>query len=394
MELTKVTGLETINVMKVVIVRRESGAALSMDVYTDGLVAGLKTVRPDWRIFEIAPTPVNEHKPSWSGVNGFRKYYERFWQHPRAVTRQPADIVHIIDHTSGHIARWLKKTNPSVVVTCHDLVQLIYPENTGQTALPQLSLAAWRFSVWGMKQCDHVIVVSSNTAKDVRQFLNIESKRITVVPNAVDSRFCVLAPEEIELFRQQKGISPKTICLLNVGSTHPRKNMLTILTVLEALKNQGLSVCLWKVGSDFTAEQKTFIQNHDLENFITYFGKPDKSTLVQIYNAVDVLLSPSIYEGFGFTILEAMACGTPVVTSNVSSLPEVAGNAAILVEPMDVQAMSEAICHLQSDSNYRCELINKGLARARLFTWERTAEQVAIVYEKLIHQQKAGNALI
>lgn len=379
--------------MRIVIVRREPRGALSMDVYADGLVAGLKVVRPEWKIVEIAPTPFKDQKLPRLGLNGFRKYYDRFWQHPRAVTRQQADIVHIIDHTSGHIARWLKKTNPSVVVTCHDLVQLIYPENTGQTALPQLSQAAWRFSVWGMKESDHVIAVSSNTAKDVRQFLNIESKRITRVSNAVDSQFCVLPPQEIELFRQQQKISPKTICLLNVGSNHPRKNIFTILKVLKALKKQGLPVCLWKVGSDFTSMQKKFIDNHDLENSVTYVGKPNQSTLVQIYNAADVLLSPSLYEGFGFTILEAMACGTPVVTSNVSSLPEVAGDAAIMVEPMDVQAMSEAICHLQSDSDYRRDLIDKGLVRARLFNWERTAEQVASVYEKLSDQQKEEKLL-
>ena len=367
--------------MRVVIVRREPGAALSMDVYADGLVAGLKTVRPEWTVVEIAPD-------SWTAGSVLCKYYERFWHHPRTVFKQQADIFHIIDHTSGHVTYWLKRASKPVVVTCHDLVQLIYPENTGQTLLPQLSLAAWRFSVRGMKQSDRVIAVSSNTAKDVTQILNIEPERIAVVPNGVESRFCLLSPQEIASFRQQHGISLKTICLLNVGSNHPRKNLFTILKVLEALKKQGLPVCLWKVGSDFTAEQKIFIYSHNLEDSITYLGKPDQSILVQIYNAADILLSPSIYEGFGFTILEAMACGTPVITSNVSSLPEVAGNAAILVEPMDVQAMSEAICHLQNDSNYRRKLIDKGLARAKLFTWERTAEQVAIVYEKLIDQQK------
>lgn len=115
---------------------------------------------------------------------------------------------------------------------------------------------------------------------------------------------------------------------------------------------------------------------------MTYLGKPDKCTLVQIYNAADILLSPSLYEGFGMTILEAMACGTPVITSNVTSLPEVAGDAAVLVDPTDVQAMVETICRLHNDSVYRQELSSKGLARARLFTWEATAEQIATTYEK------------
>jgi glycosyltransferase involved in cell wall biosynthesis len=369
--------------MRVLIVRREPGAALSMDVYADGLVAGLKVVRPEWTIDEVAPTPL-ERQP-WLGINGLCKYYERFWRHPRAVTQQPADIFHIIDHTSGHVARWLRKADRSVVVvTCHDLVQLIYPENTGKTSLSHLSLGAWRYAVDGMKQADHVIAVSSNTRRDIMAQLQIEPERIAVISNAVDAQFRLLQPESSIAFRQEQGIDPDTICLLNVGSEHPRKNLDTVLEVLNCLKVSGIPAHLWKVGSGFTPAQQQSIETYGLEQQITYLGKPEKSRLIQIYNAADVLLAPSLYEGFGFTILEAMACGTPVIASNVSSLPEVAGDAAILFDPLDVEGMVAAIQHLQVDPTYRQQLIDRGLSRAKLFTWEKTAEQVAKVYERLI----------
>lgn len=370
--------------MRVLIVRREPGAALSMDVYADGLVAGLKAVRPEWSITEVTPIPVDSQKPAWPGMNGVRKYYERFWQHPRIVTRQPADIVHIIDHTSGHVARWLNKAGQSVVVTCHDLVQLIYPENTGETSLPQLSLAAWRYSVEGMQQADKIISVSSNTKQDIISQLQIESDCITVIPNAVESQFGLLSPDKVKDFRQEQGLEPETICLINVGSAHPRKNLDTVLKVLNRLKKRGINAHLWKVGSDFSPKQQQLIQAYGLEEQITHLGKPDTCSLIQIYNAADILLAPSIYEGFGFTILEAMACGTPVITSNVSSLPEVAGDAAILLDPLDVEGMVEAINQLQIDTTYRQTLTDRGLARANLFSWKKTAEQVAEVYEKLI----------
>lgn len=373
--------------MRVVIVRREPGVALSMDVYADNLVAWLKVLQPDWTIVEVAPNPWSNKENLWHSGTGLRKYFERFWHHPRNVSKQEADIFHIIDHSNAHIAYWLKKIGHPVVVTCHDLVQFVYPEILrAQSRLPALSLASWRFSVQGMRVANHVIAVSANTAKDINEMLKIEPERIAVVPNGVESKFCVLPLKEVEQLRQKYTSSPEAICLLNVGSTHQRKNIFTILQVVEVLKARGLTVCLWKTGDDFTVEQKKFIHDRGLEKDIIYLGKPDQETLVQIYNAADVLLSPSLYEGFGLTILEAMACGTPVITSNVSSLPEVAGDAAILVEPMDTQAIAEAVYRLQKDRIYRQLLVEQGLARVKLFMWEKTAQQVAKSYERVLKQ--------
>lgn len=365
--------------LRVVIVRTMPG--FSMDVYADGLVAGLRAVRPDWEIVEVAPYPLDRSSRSW--YVRLWKYYERFWRFPRTVRQQAADIFHIIDHSEGHLVYWLKKTGKPVVVTCHDLINFFYPKNVqGSIHLPFISHETWKYSVGGMQDASQIIAVSSNTAKDTTQVLNIEPERIAVVPDAVESLFRPLPKNEVESLRQKYSISSEAICLLNVGSNHPRKNISTILKVVEVLKQQGLSVHLWKVGSDFTAEQKAFIRIHSLEDCITYLGKPDKQTLVQIYNAADILLAPSLHEGFGMTLLEAMACGTAVITSNVSALPEVAGDAAVLVKPMDFQAMIEAVWRIQNDSAYRNWLINKGFKRAKSFTWEKTAEQIAEVYEK------------
>jgi glycosyltransferase involved in cell wall biosynthesis len=358
-----------------------------MDVYADNLITGLKQIRPEWEILEVAPVPwSNDPENSWHSGNIFHKYYERFWNHPRTVSQHNADVFHIIDHSNAHVAYWLKKLGKRIVVTCHDLVQYVYPEILrDQSRFPALSMAMWRYSVDGMRAADHVVAVSTNTANDVTQMLDISSERVTVVANGVEPYFCVLSDEKVENLRQQFQTSPKEIRLLNVGSTHQRKNILTILKVLEVLKDKGLPVRLWKVGSDFTAEQKQFIRDRSLEKHITFLGQPDKDTLLQLYNAADVLLAPSLYEGFGLTILEAMACGTPVITAKVSSLPEVAGDAAILVDPMDVQAIADAVSLLQNDPILRKGLTEKGLTRASLFTWEKTAEQVALVYEQLMN---------
>jgi glycosyltransferase involved in cell wall biosynthesis len=372
--------------MKVVVIRRVRGSTPSIDVYADNLVAGLRAARPEWTIAEIEPKPWNSPDKLWMSGPGFRKYYECFWRYPREICQQQADIFHIIDHTDAHIARWLRKAGKSVVVTCHDLVQLIQPEK--QSRFPALSLAVWRYSVEGMRQSDHVIAVSSNTAQDVQRLLKIPSDQVTVVLNGVESQFRVLPPDVAAPLRQQYAASPETICLLNVGGTHQRKNILTILKVIESLRAKGFSVCLWKTGSQFNSEQKAFIQEHQLEQHIIHFGNPDKETLVSIYNAADILLSPSLYEGFGLTIVEAMACGTPVITSNVSSLPEVSGDAAIMLDPMDVEGITHSILQLHKEPIYRQKLIDKGFDRAKHLTWSRSSTQVALAHEVILERNR------
>ncbi|MBE9055491.1 glycosyltransferase family 1 protein [Sphaerospermopsis sp. LEGE 08334] len=376
--------------MRLVIVRRETGVALSMDVYADNLVAELKAIRPNWEIVEVAPQPWSRNQENlWHSGTGIRKYYERFWHHPQQVCQVEGDIYHIIDHTNAHVAYWLKKKGKPIIVTCHDLVHFVYPEILkGQSRFPVLSMASWKFSVQGMGDADCIVAVSSNTAKDVHEKLDIELQRIVVIPNGVETSFCPLPSEEVKSFRQQYQRSPEEICLLNVGSTHQRKNIITVLQVLKALKDRGLSVRLWRSGGKFTAEQIAFIKQYNLDQDILDFGIADKNILIQLYNAADVLLAPSLYEGFGLTIIEAMACGLPVITSNVASLPEVVEYAAILLDPMDDQALVEAVYRLQNDCSYRQRLVEQGLARAKLFMWEKTVQQVAGIYERVLEQER------
>jgi glycosyltransferase involved in cell wall biosynthesis len=379
-----------LSTMKIAIVRREKGVALSMDVYTDNLIDRLKQLQPTWEIIEIAPTPwgKNGDENLWKSGTGVRKYYERLWNHPRQVSQIEADIYHIVDHSNAHVAYWLKKTGKPIVVTCHDLVQFVYPEILNdRSRFPALSMASWKYSVRGMKSADRVIAVSNHTAKDVHQMLAIPLDRIDVVPNGVEPYFRPLSPVEVAAIRQRYEGSSEALCLLNVGSTHQRKNIPTILKVLVMLRECGVAVKLWKVGDEFTAEQNTFIQSHNLESTITFMGKPDKTALREIYNAADVLLAPSLYEGFGLTILEAMACGLPVITANVSSLPEVVGDGAIQLEPMDVSGIVEKIRYLQQNLDSRNELIERGLIRAKAFCWSNSAEKVGLVYERAVQQK-------
>ncbi len=354
----------------------------SMDVYADGVIDGLRAVRPDWEIIDLKPKPVN--RSSRSVWIRFQKAYERFWHFPQAIRQQQADIYHIIEAAEAHAVYGLKRNQKTAVVTCHDLINFHSQENLkGSVQLPFISRYLWLRGIRGMEKADHTIAVSEATAKEVTQILDIGSGQITVTPNGVDPAFKPLSANQIALVRQQRKLSLNTLCLLNVGSDHPRKNVLTILKTVEVLKQRGLSVCFWKVSADFTDEQKAFIHAHGLASCVSYLGKPAQSELVQLYGAADILIAPSLHEGFGLTLLEAMAAGTPVVTSNVSAMPEVVSDAAVLVDPTDVEAIAAAIQLIHRDAGYREELIQKGLKRAQQFTWQAAAEQVAQVYERL-----------
>jgi glycosyltransferase involved in cell wall biosynthesis len=367
--------------MRVAIAR--TMAEFSLDIYTNNLIAGLRKVRPEWEIIELIPKSFD--RTSSSLTLRIEKYYERFWRYPQFVSQQEADIVHIVEPCDANIAYWMRKTKRPVVVTCHDLVNFFYQDNLqGSVQLPIISRRAWLYSVYGMRHADRIIAVSSATAKDTTKILNIDSSRITVVPNAVEPIFKPLSKSDIAAFRQQQGIAPETLCLLNVGANHPRKNIGTILKAIAILKDKGLPIQFFKAGADFTAEQKQLIQASELEASVRYVGKPDKSTLVQLYNAADLLVAPSLHEGFGITLLEAMACGTPVVTANTSAMPEVVGEAGALVNPESADEIAGAIVNLHYNPTYYQELCDRSLMRAKTFTWESTAGKVAEVYEKLL----------
>ena len=369
--------------MRIAIIRREPSVAFSMDVYANNLVSELKAIRPDWEIIEVAPQPWSKDLENlWHSGNPLLKYYERFFNHPRTVSKIDADVFHIIDHTNAHVAYWLKKLGKPVIITCHDLVQYVYPEILkNQSRFPALSMAMWQYSVKGIQVADHIIAVSTNTAKDISSRLHVEPKKVAVIANGVESDFCVLPSDVVAQWRSQYSKIPEEICVLNVGSTHQRKNIITVLQVIKKIADSNTPICLWKISDDFTKEQKQFIEENNLQENITFIGKCNRDSLIKFYNAADVLLAPSLYEGFGLTILEAMACGTPVITSNVSSLPEVAGNAAILVEPLDVNTIAKTIINLKKDLIFYKSLINSGLNRIQLFGWRKNSEQTAKLYE-------------
>ena len=255
-----------------------------------------------------------------------------------------------------------------LVVTVHDLAYLRIPEvvpaRRRQYFTKMTSLAT--------RRADHVIAVSESTKADIVELLGVRPERITVTPLAADDRFRPLPEDEIAAFRAAQGLMKPFI--LYLGNVEPRKNLPTLLRAFDRLAPEVDHDLMIVGGEGWMMEEfNATLARMTHRDRVRIHGFAPVDDLPAWYNAADLFVFPSLYEGFGLPPLEAMACGTPVVTSNVSSLPEVVGDAALTVAPMDTGALTEAMGRILGDQVLATSLWSAGLERAATFTWNRTA---------------------
>jgi glycosyltransferase involved in cell wall biosynthesis len=267
------------------------------------------------------------------------------------------------------------------VVTVYDLSFLLFPEG----------LQTWRrlYLRWGTARSSHaaerVIAISASTRRDLVALLNVPEHKVDVVPCGVDEDFQPIQNAELlDELRDRRGL-PQHM-LLFVGTIEPRKNLVTLLRSYALLRDRIQAPPLVIAGPKGWRYEEAFAAVRDLrlEEDVLFPGYVPREELPLWYNAADLFVYPSLYEGFGLPPLEAMACGTPVVTSNVSSLPEVVGEAGLMVEPTDVEGMAEALYQGLTDRSLREELRSRGLQKAATFNWSRVAEETVAVYDRAL----------
>lgn len=237
------------------------------------------------------------------------------------------------------------------------------------------------------KRAQAVITVSNHTKRELIERLGLKEEKVKVIPEAAGNSFHQIKDNEhLDKFRHRYSLPEKYI--LALGSLEPRKNTKGIIDAyayLHKTKNLDHALVLVGVGKEARQKIKTYLNSKKIFNRVIMLGYLNSTDLNLLYNGAEVFIFPSFYEGFGLPILEAMACGTPVITSNVSSLPEVAGDAALLTDPNDIEDLAAAITTILSDESLRNKLKACGLKRSLEFSWEETAKKTLEVYEKAVN---------
>jgi glycosyltransferase involved in cell wall biosynthesis len=266
------------------------------------------------------------------------------------------------------------------VVTVHDLIPIYFGKDI---SLPsRLFLGKW--VPFTFRFADHLIAVSKATKQDLIDTLNIPEEKITVIPEAAGESFKpVNDPKERDHIKKKYGISMPY--LLHIGTINPRKNLEFLVRVFAKLVQNFPTLSLIITGKKGWYYDDLFrlIDELKLHNKIIFTGYIDEQDKPALISGASVYCFPSLYEGFGLPALEAMACGTPVVASNISSIPEVTGKAAILVSPHNEQVWIEAIRRILTDTTLAARMRKEGLSQAKKFSWKKAAHKTMKVYEQV-----------
>jgi len=297
-----------------------------------------------------------------------------FWGNSK-LERQ-IDIFHAPDH---HIPR-LRHT--PVVATIMDTIPLTHPEWASSHLRGLKNFAFRHVTQW----CERIITISEHSKQDIMQHLHIPDERIEVIPLGVDPLFFERATQE-EIEYTLGKYSAHAASLVFVGTLQPRKNLHRILEAHRRLpqvlrKNHPLLV-IGKYGWGDESLRDALIQMQR-EGFGLWLNNVPDDDLRPLLQSAAALIYPSLYEGFGLPVLEGFASGLPVITSKTSSMPEVASDAALLINPLDIDELAVAMQRVLEDSHLAADLSRRGLARAREFTWARTAEQTLAVYQRVL----------
>ena len=334
----------------------------------------------NWKHKKIIDKFKKYGKVNFSQINLPTSILKRKWNNASIEKKEKllggVDIIHSTAYVIPELF------NARLVVTIHDLSFLIFPEyHTKENYELVLSNLIYLNSRPDMVICD-----SRQTKKDVIKYFHVPEEKLIVIYLGVDDSFREKIDSDFrKKILEKYGLTGKY--LLCVASIEPRKNFLRIINVFsefikqEEYKEYSL-VCVggrgWK-----NIEIYSLVKQKNLEGKIKFLRSIEEYELAPIYNQAEIFLYPSLYEGFGLPVLEAMACAVPVITSNVSSLPEVASDAAILVNPYSEKQIYEAILHLVENKNKREQLIDMGLKNIKKFSWENTAKQTLNLYQQI-----------
>ncbi len=316
--------------------------------------------------------------PKFGRATIYAPAHHRFEQWPLSLEtrRLGLDLIHSPDFIPPLY------NNIPAVITIHDLAFLLYPQFvTSESAryYGQVEEA--------VKRASRVIAVSHSTKNDIIKLLGAPATKIDVIHEAAAPLFRPIPREQSLAMLKGLDFQPPERFILFVGTIEPRKNLTTLIRAYHQLNEQyrhNLPLLLSGSAGWLSEDLSDLVTELDLNEQVHFLGRTSIEQLLALYNLATVLAHPAHYEGFGLTLLEAMACATPVVCSDASSLPEVVGDAALLVPPEDVDAWAAALHRVLSDRELRQTMSRKGLERSKQFSWEKAARETLDTYRKAV----------
>ncbi|MBV9711146.1 MAG: glycosyltransferase family 4 protein [Ktedonobacteraceae bacterium] len=356
--------------------------------YVHNLVAALLSLDTDSQYTLLTSgRPTHEHQfPTAPNVRSRSifipdRYLNVLWYRwrvplPATLFSGPTDIYHGPDFALPPLSKKVRK-----VVTIHDLAFLEHPEY----AVPSLAAYLRKVVPEAIDASDVVATVSSEVNRTLIEHFQTPHEKLIVIPNGVAPYFRRIS-DPLLLNATRHKFALKHPLVLGVGTLEPRKNHAGLIKAFyQAQRKKHGPAMLAIAGSPgwLYEETRNLVAELKLERKVRFLGRVTDLELITLYSMADVFAFPSFFEGFGIPPLEAMACGAPVITSNTSSLPEVAGDAALLVDPNDISALAQAIQTLLEDKQLRSELVQKGYQQAKKYTWDRSARRMLQVYQKL-----------
>ncbi|MDP8259083.1 MAG: glycosyltransferase family 1 protein [Candidatus Aadella gelida] len=294
----------------------------------------------------------------------------------RSARKDKIDLLHVPGFAGPMFKRGIK-----TVTTVHDLIGMIYPENLGR-----VSRFYWqKWLPTCVKNSDIIIADSENTKNDIIRLLGVPEEKICVILLAVDDKFRPLETATLDIVRKKYGLSDKF--MLNVGTIEPRKNISGLVEAFTSyIKDYSGEMDLVLVGKkDWGYRQvKRRVEELGVADRVVFTDYVDDDDLPALYNLAKLFVYPSFYEGFGLPVLEALSSGCPVIASNVSSIPEIVGEAGILLAPDDTEGLTNSFKKFDENRSMQLELSDMGIERSKKFSWQRTAEETLDVYRKIL----------
>jgi len=351
--------------------------------YTGRLLAHLVQQRPEWEYMLFSNRPFEPLEAELArtlplaGNFGFSRFVWMQLVLPRIIRQRQPDLCHFPNNTAP-----LCLSRPSVI-TIHDASLFLHSRHHPRSRLLALRLLLPHVA----RRATAVITVSHHARQDLMRVLQLPAEKIHVIHEAAPDGFQPLVdPIQRRQLRARYNLPEQFV--LFVGTMEPRKNLKRLIRAVAQQRQRGCDTRLVLVGPNgwlINGSLDEEIETLNLQDAVQNLGYVPQEDLPGIYSLATIFAFPSLYEGFGLPPLEAMACGTPVLTSRDSAMAEICGEAALLVDPQQEEAIADGLACLLADPEQREHLRQLGLARAQQYSWERTARETAVVYEKVLN---------